>query len=92
MRMAVCFFVFGFFAFGLNVAKAEASNPAPVSPANFIEYSPIYTAEIKRTLYKAIDRRLGVPYRWGGTGNSGYDCSGFVWRVFREAGVNFDRS
>lgn len=92
MRMAVCFFVFGLFAFGLNVAKADASNPAPISPANFIEYSPIYTAEIKRTLYEAIDRRLGVPYRWGGTGDSGYDCSGFVWRVFREAGVDFDRS
>jgi hypothetical protein len=92
MRMAVCFFVFGLFASGLNIAKAGGSDPTPISSGGFIEYSPIYTEKIESSLHEAISDRLGLPYRWAGTDDSGYDCSGFVWRVFREAGVDFDRT
>ncbi|MBS1787167.1 MAG: C40 family peptidase [Acidobacteria bacterium] len=42
-------------------------------------------------LYQAITQRLGIPYRFFGTDDRGYDCSGFVWRVFQEAGATFDR-
>ena len=31
---------------------------------------------------------LGVPYRWGGESPSGFDCSGLVVYVFRQAGVS----
>src|SRR5262245_37833762 len=91
MRTAVCFLVFNLFASGLNIAKAGASPPTPITSGGFIEYSPIYTKEIESFLDEAISSRLGLPYRWGGTDDNGYDCSGFVWRVFREAGVDFDR-
>jgi cell wall-associated NlpC family hydrolase len=92
MRMVVIFFVFGLFASGLTIAEAKGSNPIPISPNNFIEYSPIYTKAIESSLYGAINDRLGLPYLWAGTDDRGYDCSGFVWRVFREAGVEFDRT
>lgn len=39
----------------------------------------------------AIKERYGLPYRYGSTGPNSYDCSGFVWSVFQEAGVNFTR-
>jgi cell wall-associated NlpC family hydrolase len=39
----------------------------------------------------AIKSRYGLPYRYGSTGPNSYDCSGFVWSVFQEAGVNFTR-
>lgn len=42
-------------------------------------------------LFQAISKRLGVRYRFFGTDDNGYDCSGFVWRVFQDAGASFDR-
>lgn len=43
------------------------------------------------TLRSAILKKLGIRYRFYGTDDSGYDCSGFVWRVFQDAGVDFQR-
>ena len=31
--------------------------------------------------------QLGKPYRWGAIGLRRYDCSGFVYRTFRESGL-----
>ncbi len=42
-------------------------------------------------LYQAITQRLGIRYRFFGTDDRGYDCSGLVWRVFQDAGASFDR-
>ena len=42
-------------------------------------------------LYRAITIRLGMRYRFFGTDDRGYDCSGFVWRVFQDAGADFER-
>lgn len=34
---------------------------------------------------------LGVPYVWGGVSSSGFDCSGFVWAMFNQAGISLPR-
>lgn len=53
--------------------------------------SPDYSRDIEVLLFEAVKNRLGIPYRSGGVDDRGYDCSGFVWRVFQDAGIDFDR-
>ena len=44
-----------------------------------------------RIVYKAKEY-LGVPYVYGGTSPSGFDCSGFVYYVFRQCGYTITRT
>jgi cell wall-associated NlpC family hydrolase len=52
---------------------------------------PALSARIQTVLQRAL-ALLGTPYRWGGTGTDGFDCSGLVGYVFRNAlGVELPR-
>jgi peptidoglycan endopeptidase LytE len=55
-----------------------------VVPANF--------GHVEHVMLAAIEERLGTPYRMGAIGPNRYDCSGFVWSVFQQAGISFERS
>jgi len=57
---------------------------------------PAYGAAAKRALRVAVSK-IGMPYVWGGEtdrvsstfgyqAHGGYDCSGFVWRTFKQSG------
>lgn len=63
---------------------------------------PDYDTAQKRVLRLAVSK-IGMPYVWGGetdTASSyfggqthgGYDCSGFVWRVFKLSGLPYGAS
>jgi cell wall-associated NlpC family hydrolase len=51
----------------------------------------VYNAATSVRLDQAIKSRYGIPYRYGSTGPNTYDCSGFVWSAFQEAGISFTR-
>jgi cell wall-associated NlpC family hydrolase len=34
---------------------------------------------------------LGAPYRWGGESMNGFDCSGLVYKVYKDNGISVNR-
>ena len=57
---------------------------------------PLEVDAEKRLPFKRVEtsirRHLGRPYVWGASGLKGFDCSGFVWRVFWDAGYLVKRT
>jgi len=43
-------------------------------------------------IVKTAKKYLGKPYRYGATGPNSFDCSGFVYAVFREVGIPIPRT
>lgn len=42
-------------------------------------------------LVQTAKKYLGIPYVWGGTTPSGFDCSGLMQYVYRECGISISR-
>ena len=64
--------------------------------ASFMLFSTtnINTAEAasKADLTDTASKYLGVPYKYGGTTTSGFDCSGFTSKVFSDLGIQLNRT
>lgn len=50
------------------------------------------TSKIAQQLTRSALRFLGVPYVFGGTSTTGFDCSGFVQHVFAMLGMSLPRT
>ncbi|SFA70738.1 peptidoglycan endopeptidase LytF [Bacillus sp. cl95] len=49
-------------------------------------------AIVKKNLVQDTKIYTGVPYKWGGTTPTGFDCSGFVYFMFNKQGVEISRN
>ena len=75
----------------VSTAEEGEEGEAEYSIPRFGE-GPAGLGQFERTMLTAIEQRLGTPYRMGTEGPTRYDCSGFVWSVFQQAGVAFERT
>jgi cell wall-associated NlpC family hydrolase len=66
--------------------------PEDIKAPKILSTGSSSTFSFQRLISAAIDERLGARYRWGATGPSAYDCSGFVWSIFHSAGIDFERA
>lgn len=73
------------------VEKTVSSKPTNAAGA-LAAGRTTYSMSTSALLDQAIKARYGIPYRYGSTGPNTYDCSGFVWSAFQEAGMIFTRS
>jgi cell wall-associated NlpC family hydrolase len=64
----------------------RVAGSVPVAPS-----VPLVPGRFDRLLLTAIESHLGSPYHHAATGPDAFDCSGFVWRTFQEAGFDFSR-
>jgi hypothetical protein len=73
---------------------SEAAAPAGVEVAKPLRPTTLAPRlfRLNNLLMSAIEERLGAPYVLGTEGPYRFDCSGFVWSVFQEAGVHFERT
>lgn len=60
-----------------TATPTPTSTPAPSSDTSIVESAEAY---------------LGVPYKWGGTTDKGFDCSGFVQKAYKDAGYSIGRT
>jgi len=49
-------------------------------------------ARTARLVIESGEEFIGVPYLWGGTSPTAFDCSGFVQYIFREHGIELPRT
>ncbi len=59
--------------------------------ADSITVTSIDHALVKQNIVFDSENYKGVPYVWGGTTPSGFDCSGFVYYMFNKHGVSMPR-
>jgi len=73
------------------VKKTVSSVAMNAATASFAAGRMVYKGSVSSLLVRGIESRLGIPYLYGSSGPHRYDCSGFVWSVFNEAGISFTR-
>jgi len=73
----------------LLVKKTGSSSPVNIVSA--VAAKAAYSTNISDSMMNAIRSRYGIRYRYGSSGPNRYDCSGFVWAVFNDAGVPLER-
>jgi peptidoglycan endopeptidase LytE len=72
------------------LARPVASNSAANMTAKTAVSSSMMVFNQK--LLQSMYSRIGIPYVYGSQGPNTYDCSGLVWSVFKEAGVDLERT
>lgn len=76
------------------VAYTLLQEVAPAETPPILTLGPVTKAgpleERKALVESALDKE-GVPYVWAGASPSGYDCSGFLFSVFAEKGLELPR-
>lgn len=72
------------------VAKTSSSR-LTTSVNNKINRS-YYNTAARSMMFRSIQSKIGIRYIIGTQGPTSYDCSGFVWKIFQEAGIDFTRT
>lgn len=62
-----------------------------IGASSIVATRSIFSDDVTSAMQTSIYEKLGIPYLYGSSGPRRYDCSGFVWAVFGDAGMAFTR-
>jgi cell wall-associated NlpC family hydrolase len=71
-----------------NTVSAKPTNSMLNTSSTRLAYNP----NLNQKLMLSIQAKIGIPYLMGSEGPNRFDCSGFIWKVFQEAGISFTRT
>jgi cell wall-associated NlpC family hydrolase len=72
------------------LAGCAAKTPSAPPPAEQVRGRPASPKAAK--VIRTARALVGYPYKWGGyLPDTGFDCSGFIWFVYHQNGVNLPR-
>ncbi|MGB5946764.1 LysM peptidoglycan-binding domain-containing protein, partial [Paenisporosarcina sp.] len=69
-----------------EVSPISAPSPVPVAPPTAVSGS------LFEKVMAIATPLQGIPYVWGGASKSGFDCSGFIYYVYKQAGLDVSRT
>lgn len=83
----------------LSIGSSSNSSSAGSKPAsnnsgssNAKEQAPSDVSYNVNTLISSAKAQQGKPYVWGGSTTSGFDCSGFIYYAYNQAGMSMSRT
>ncbi|MFT8396555.1 SH3 domain-containing protein [Propionibacterium sp.] len=83
-------------AYWVNVDSLSSTKPADTtdtsSTADASSTTPAPSTNAPQAAIDFAMSKVGMPYIWGGTGPSGYDCSGLVQAAYKSAGISLPRT
>ncbi|MEC2071323.1 C40 family peptidase [Alkalihalophilus marmarensis] len=75
-----------------TLSRLHGSNAAAASTASETVSASSSNSSIGSSIISSANRYIGTPYRYGGTTTAGFDCSGFIQRVFSDVGISVPRT
>lgn len=73
-------------------SSSKPSSGSSSSSSSSGNSNPSYNSSSSSSIVSVAQQYLGVPYVWGGTSPSGFDCSGFTQYVFKKCGYSINRT
>lgn len=74
-----------------QLAKYRTKPEYTTGDPTVMQHSLTYDGTLGSAIVMQASQYLGVPYVWGGTSPTGFDCSGLVQYVMNSLGINVNR-
>ncbi|WP_153126284.1 LysM peptidoglycan-binding domain-containing protein [Peribacillus tepidiphilus] len=62
-----------------------------LSPNGNSATSPTVDRQSQNTIVEEAKKLMGIPYSWAGSSPTGFDCSGFIYYVYKKVGYQIPR-